>query len=62
MEGIYLKPLQGRHLGFQLDNGLGITLCIYTSLTKENIRVLSFQGTSDYCPSEILWRQNNGVS
>lgn len=53
------EHLWGTCLGFQFDNVLSIIPCVYTSLTKENIRELSFPDRSDCCPSETFWRQNN---
>lgn len=53
------NTFEGSVLVFQFDNVLSVTLHIYTSLTKENIRELSFPDSSDCCPSETLWRQNN---
>jgi hypothetical protein len=46
MTDVYLKHLWGICLSFQFDNMLRITLCVCTSLTKENIRELSFQDSS----------------
>lgn len=41
------EHLWGICLGFQFDNVFCIIPCIYTSLTKENIRELSFPDSSD---------------